>query len=1102
VPIRAYSSVSTRSCHVLDITKVYFWSVDSTRKAQKIKKMEEDVNYWNQLFSKTNQVFFYLYVLLLAGVPAFANNHDLTGFIANQGQWPAEVLFVNKQPNMNVWITKTGVVFDQYGVNKTSSLVDGNVVRMTWEGASTNPVSEVNSAQHATVNFMKGNDPSAWKIGVPVYNRVRVAGIYPGVDAVYYMDNGAVRYDLDVKKGVALNTIELKFAGDDGIEVSGSEIKLRTPVGSIVMTDLFAYFFGQRSLQTAAHFSTTANGVKISVPEHNGSKPLTIDPLVYGTYFGGAASDDVCGVELTTAGVIIAGTTSGIDFPVGTGKYQSAVAGETDAFVAVMDKKLKQVVNYTYIGGGSPERARALTVDKDGNIYLTGETSSIDFPVTVGAAGQLYKLKIDVFVIKLNPGIDKLLVATYIGGNKDDIPRTIAVDVNSNIFVGGSTTSNANFPTTLAHQSVHGGTTDCFLAKLTPNGSSFLFCTYFGKAGNESIIGMTLDADGAPFVTGSTSSSDFETAPAPARWSSGRVPYDRTYNGGNTDGFLIKFFPDGTLSKRDDGTFSTYFGGKGEDEGRGVWVDALGRAVLVGNTTSTDLPTVGTIFPAKIGAQDIFMAVFTDDGRALTSCTYYGGLGTDDVRGVRKDPTGNIGIMFGSTSSTDFPTVGAGATIDRRGASDGFIAAINTSTNKFCTLVAGSDADTVTAIAVDAVGDVYLSLSSQSTDLYVGDTAWHNAPQGDNDGYVAKFAFGTIGIQSPFGGEQLCIGTNQSITWATTDMYETDRYTVELSTDGGLTWSELARDITVKAFQWKPAANLIEASKYRIRVSSPRGHVTSSQNFSLVKSPSISVQPKPVSACTGKPVTMSVVAEGVGLKYQWRKNGTLVAGATKAQYDIPAVDASSAGKYDVVVSGQCSPTVTSAQIDVLVAVQTKITTQPAANTTVVENKPLTLSVAAVGGTLTYQWQKNDADIPNAKAANFEIMSVSMADAGVYTCKISGGCGDVTSDPATVIVDKGSSVAEDVYNNVREVLVVGPIPATDALRVDATFSKTGTVTARFVNSHGAVTFEQNLGMIDAGRNQLSLSVATLSSGIYGLEIMMNGTLLRVMVAVSR
>lgn len=1039
---------------------------------------------------------------LFAATPLLANNHSISGFISNQGQWPAEVLFVNRQPNLNIWVTRSGVVFDQFGINKATKTVEGNVVRMVWADASSNISPQVNTASHATVNFMRGSDPTAWKIGVPVYNKVTVAGIYPGVDAVYYMDNGSVRYDLDVKPGADLHNIELVFSGDQGLEVSGSEIKLRTPVGSIVMTDLFSYFFGQRSLQTASQFATTPNGVKISVPAHDGTKPLTIDPLVYGTFFGGTNSDEVIGVEITTAGIVVAGTTSSIEFPTGTGKYQTAVVGETDAFVAIMDKKLKTVTAYTFIGGGSPERARAMTVDNLGNIYVTGETSSNNFPTTVGAAGQLYKAQIDVFVIKLNPALDKLLVGTYIGGNKDDIPRAIAVDVATNIFVAGGTTSNANFPTTLAHQSVHGGTTDCFIAKLSPNGSSFLFNTYFGKAGNESISAMTLDADGAPFVTGATGSSDFETAPTPGRWSSGRVPYDRTWNGGNTDAFLIKFFPDGTLSKRDDGTFSTYFGGNGEDEGRGIWVDALGKAVLVGNTTSTNLSTAGTIFPSKLGLQDIFMAVFTDDGRALTSCTYYGGLGNDDVRGVRRDASGNIGVMYGSTNSTDFPTVGAGASIDRRGGSDGFIAAINTNSNKFSSLIGGSSLDTVNAIAVDALGDIYMSVVGNSNDLFIGDTAWNSTQPGEEDGYIGKFAMGTMNIQSPSGGEQLCIGINQSITWQTADMLETDKFTIELSDDGGTSWKELASGIALKAYQWKPAPELMEATSYRIRISSPRGHVTSSSNFALIKAPSIQMQPKPTSVCAGRPVTLSVVAEGLGLKYQWRKNGTLVVGATKAQYDIPAVDASQAGKYDVIVSGQCNPSVTSAQAEVTVATATTISQQPPANLTVVENKPLTLAVVAAGGTLMYQWQKDASDITGATSATYQVTSATTSDAGVYVCKITGGCGDVASTPTTVIIEKSSSVAEDVYNNVREVVVVGPVPASDNLRVDATFARTGNVSARFVDSQGATVLEQPLGMINAGVTQLNLGVGALPSGVYGLEISMNGTALRVMVSVNR
>lgn len=1042
-------------------------------------------------------------IVLVLGVDAVAFQATsamrpaLQGFIPNVGQWPSHVLYLHREQNLNVWITRTGIVMDHHAVDLNAQQRKGHAVEVTWNGSRGG---EAHSERATTtrVNMLVGNNPLMWRTNVPVYDRVRVRNIYRGIDALYYLDNGHVRYDLDVRPGADVTALSVKVDGADGVDLAPTSVSLRTSLGSIAMSDLFAYFIGGVNSPAAARFVQHRDGFGVHVDGYDGSKHLRIDPIVYGTYVGGPSYDRTVGVRVTTDGVVVGGSTDALTFPETVGRYQKSIAGEIDAFVALMSSDLEEVIAYTFYGGSGNDKMTALTTDANGSVLFVGETTSSNLPLSSGAAGQIYRAQLDGFVVKVDKALSKLEVGVYIGGNRDDQPTGVAIDNGGNIFVSGGTNSTAEFPTTLAHQRTPGGQRDGFLCRLTPNGGAFVFSTYFGKEGNETFTAVTVNAGGEPFVTGVTSSSNFETAPTPGRFSSNRLPYDRTFNGGNTDAFVIKFFSDGTLSKRDDGTYSTYFGGNGDDAGMGIFVDQTGRAIVVGTTTSTNLPTTGGFQTQIAGQRDIFMAVLSDDGRSLVSCTYFGGTGNDDVLGVANLNATATGVLFGTTTSNDFPTSGLGAMTERVGPSDGFISVINTSSILRSTLVGGSAGDSVIAVAQDAQGDTYFSLATASTDLIVTDSVrWIVAP-GGSDGYVGKFATGLLTLRSPSGGEDWCVGSNNTITWSGEEMNTNEKYFVEMSTDAGTSWTIIAKDLAVRSFIWKPDAKLTPGPGYRIRVQTYRGHVASSANFTLNAGPSITEQPKDTSACSGA-VELRVAAAGNGLKYQWRKNGASIPGATTATFRIAEVNASSAGRYDVVVTGACSPAATSRQAMVAVGTPTAITTQPSA-VTVEEGKSFRLNVVATGSTLSYQWKRNGQDIAGATSAEFAVSSSAKADEGSYVCVVMGGCGVVTTNPVTVTVTPSTSVEEELAAN--GIVVLGPLPATDrvAVRLSSAQPADWTVVIHDVRGNRVAAFQ--LGFLPAGTVDAQIPLSTLASGSYTLELASGQTTLRTGIVVSR
>ncbi|MBI2793603.1 MAG: immunoglobulin domain-containing protein [Ignavibacteria bacterium] len=1018
----------------------------------------------------------------------------ITGYIGNNGQWPHKVLFLNRQPNLDIWVTWSGVVYDQYQIK--DGIRKGHVLRMKWMNASVMPNIEAKQTGDARrVSFFTSSDRKKWITDIQISNEIRMRNLYPGIDLIYYLDkDGRVRYDFDVHPEANVQAVGFTVEGDVGLNISPTEVSLSTTLGTIAMTDLYAYVLGRKSLGVPATFVANSNGISFSIPMNTGKVPLRVDPVVYGTYLGGDDDDEVKAIKTVSDGVFVGGTTSSLSFPENLGAYSYEVRGQTDAFIAKLSANLSSVIVYTYFGGDGTERLADIDVDSDGNVYATGETTSDDMPISIGSVGQIYKGQIDGFILKMPPSLNSLTISTYIGGNKDDKPTAIAAETGGTVFIAGGTTSVTGFPVTLAQQSAIGGQTDGFLARLSATGGSFNFCTYFGKSGNEIFTALALDAAASPYVTGWTTSPDFETAPTPGHFSSGRLPYDRSFNGGTTDAFLIKFFSDGTLSKNDDGTFSTFFGGNAEDEGRGVFVDATGRPVLVGVTTSTDLPAIGTISTAPIGQRDIFMAVFTDDGRGLSSCTYYGGTGDDDVFGIEPMPSFNSGVMYGATSSNDFPVTGTGSVSDRSGSSDGFLAEINTVTNILNTLITGNSADTIIGVSLDSKADIYFTWTGDSEDLFVHDSALQNKKSDGLDGYVGKWARGTLSLASPSGGETWCGGTTKNISWAGQGMNPNETYDVLLSADSGATWKLIANDVVTQSYNWEIPATLDAGTAYVMAVTTQRGHQVESNVFTIATPPSITASPSSMLTCLGMSYALSVTATGSNLRYQWRKNGANISGAIYSVYLISSISQSDIGSYDVVVSGTCSPSVTSTIATVGVAPVTAITQQPS-GVSVNSGEPFTLTVSAAGTDLAYQWQLNEYEISGAKSAVYTVTSAAMNDAGLYRCVVTGRCGIDTSDAATVVVSPISSVDTDFSRDVATMHVIGPNPASTEIAVEFSLHTASDLTIRLVDFRGGVVWAMHETLYPAGQSILYIPVFKLISGVYGIEAVIGRQSLR-------
>ncbi len=294
-----------------------------------------------------------------------------------------------------------------------------------------------------------------------------------------------------------------------------------------------------------------------------------------------------------------------------------ATTSDEDAFVTKLSAGGTSQIYSTFLGGSVIDQGAGIAVDASGNAYVTGVTSSNDFPV----ANALQATKpdvneLDAFITKLNPNGSALVYSTFLGGERSDFARAIAVDASGNAYVAGST-SSLFFPI-VNHLQPMRGLSDAFIAKVNATGSELDYSTYLGGNFIDDCFGIAVDAEGSAYVTGSTGSSNFPTF-MPLQPAKNNPADDPSI----TDAFITRLSPDGSSLR-----FSTYFGGTNNETGRGIAVDSSHNVYIVGSTTSSDFPTMNPLQPTTGGGTDVFVTKLapTADVEVLMLATPFVGV--------------------------------------------------------------------------------------------------------------------------------------------------------------------------------------------------------------------------------------------------------------------------------------------------------------------------------------------------------------------------------------------------------------------------------------------------------------------------------------------
>jgi RTX calcium-binding nonapeptide repeat (4 copies)/Beta-propeller repeat len=656
---------------------------------------------------------------------------DLTlPFIENRGQ---------VDPSLRYYLqgAAASVGFGTDGVRM--ALGDETVLGVGFPGArKVAPIGM--SATDTVVSYFRG-PPSAWKAGLPTFDRVVYRGLWPGIDLAYARGRHALKYEFRVEPGADPEDIGVAYNGVRGLRVDGrGRLVLLAPSGVIIDRAPVAWqLVGGKRRPVDVAFSVVGDSYGFRVGRYNPGRPLVIDPaIVYSGFIGGLDRDNAFDVAVDAAGhAYVVGETnsSATTFPVAAGPDLSE-NGSEDAFVAKVNPSGTGLVYAGFIGGTLGDIGFGVAADAAGNAYVTGRTNSDEssFPV-VGGPETSHDGAQDGFVAKVNSAGTSLVYSGFLGGTADDIGFGIALDGDGNAYVNGVTESDeTSFPASVGPDLSHNGGRDAFVAKVNPGGGGLAYAGYIGGSGDEITEANTkiaVDAGGNAYLAGPTD-SDESTFPV-------KGGPDLTFNGGSGDAYVAKVNPQGTAL-----VYAGYIGGVGLDHGIGVAVDGSGRALVGGFTASPE-----TTFPA-IGGPDLtfaggfadgFVARVNPAGTALEYAGYVGGAASDFVTDVAVDPAGRT-YLSGATESTEgtFPVVD-GPDLTANGIQDAFVAKVEPAGTGFVysSFLGGTEVEVGWGLAVDHAGNAYIAGNSDSTEssfpVAVGPDPSQN---GDTDAFITK----------------------------------------------------------------------------------------------------------------------------------------------------------------------------------------------------------------------------------------------------------------------------------------------------------------------------------------------------------------------------
>lgn len=587
-------------------------------------------------------------------------------FESNRGQAAPQVNFISRGPGYRAYLSGDGMVLSLRAsqVNATTTHKAPSAKRASIQfqllGSAPNPHVVGENQQPGVVNYFIGNDPTRWQRNVPTYGQVRYRNVYPGIDLIYYGNHQQLEYDFAVGPKADPRQIKFAIAGASTIRVaSDGTLVLGTNNGEL-------------------HFQAP-----VIYQERNGRRVP-----VKGSF--------------TVSGANRIG-------------FQVAPYDSTQPLV------IDPVLLYsTYLGGSGNDQPAGIAVDASGNVYIGGSTDSSDFPGST--LGSLPAGMDHAFVAKLDATGSNLIYADYLGGSGGDYGYAVALDGSNNVYLTGSTASG-DFPMVNPFQGTYPGSFNAFLSKISADGSSLLYSTYFGGNGSDIPSSVAVSQTGEMTIAGYTSSTNLAVANA---YQSSASPNQGGVYGNY--GFVTRFTSDGSSLE-----FSTYFGGSAnqplscglstcwpqpDSQIMAMTTDSNGSSYVTGYTNTSNFPATSgaylTTNTTPMNANVGFVSKFNSAGALQYSTYFYGSSGLPmSINAIAVDQSGDAYITGLALSDSTFP-VTSSSICDPASAgwacSYSFVSKFDPTGSSllYSTFLGPNNSSIPEAIALDANNDAYV----------------------------------------------------------------------------------------------------------------------------------------------------------------------------------------------------------------------------------------------------------------------------------------------------------------------------------------------------------------------------------------------------------
>jgi gliding motility-associated-like protein len=590
------------------------------------------------------------------------HKHDQRfAFQENKGQWPKDVLFKAPFSGGNLWIQQRKLVFhlqDLSGLReihehaaegKREPILKQTVIHLNFDGANEVNIIQKEQPSPTYYNYFIGNDSAHWASDVHAFQEAYLREFYDGIDLKLLEDKLHLKYEFHVRPGANIDQIRMNYAGHTKMQLDKrGNLVIDTELGQIIEQKPYAYqIIHGNMVEVPCSFVLTRNNLSFSIGKYDPSFQLIIDPvLVFATY-SGSVSDNF-GMTATygyDGTAYSGGVVYGNSYPMPDNQAFDISSnftvpinptyGISDVFITKYNTDGTDMLWSTYLGGGNQdqgtETAHSLICDKQNNLYIYGATSSTDFPIINGyqpthAGGTansnfLYNgiyfttQGTDIYVAKISSNGHNLLASTYIGGSANDgvnymisskiydsvddydsltmnygdqFRGEIMLDSSGNCVVA-SCTRSTNFPLVNAFQTINGGMQDGVVFKLSSDLSSLLWSSYYGGSKNDACYSLKIDSSANIVFTGGTCSFNLPGT------SGGWKP---TYNGGKTDGFVVKIKSGSTSIFN-----ASYIGTTNYDQSFFVEIDRNDNVFLLGQSAGGQFPVHNAVFVNPTSSQ-------------------------------------------------------------------------------------------------------------------------------------------------------------------------------------------------------------------------------------------------------------------------------------------------------------------------------------------------------------------------------------------------------------------------------------------------------------------------------------------------------------------